>query len=340
VTGTKSPIQFANDSELIPFATTRAGLLSQRDYYDILGVPRSASAEEIRKAYKKLARKYHPDANADTAGAEQKFAEITEANEVLGDTDKRKKYDQFGENWSRVPDGATGGNPFNGFGGHGFGGGGPGGFSMEDLLGGAFGGGSPFGGRGGGPGGRPPRPQKGEDLRTSIQVPFLVGVEGGEHELTVKTGGKSDRLSFRIPPGIESGKTIRLAGQGHGSPTGGPPGDVLVTINVARHPYFRRERFNLVIEVPITVTEATLGAKIEVPTLVDGPVILSVPEGTSSGSRLRLRGNGVLNKATETRGDQDVIIKIVVSKDLTEEATELLRKFDEAAPHAPRDGLW
>ncbi len=335
MTGPESPIQFANCVPFQSLKSSRAGLLSQRDYYDVLGVPRSASADEIRKAYKKLARKYHPDANADTVGAEQKFAEITEANEVLGDPEKRKKYDQFGENWSRVPDGATGGNPFEGFGGHGFGGGGPGGFSMEDLFGGSFRGGSPFGGRGG-----PPRPQKGEDLRTSIAVPFVVGVEGGEHELTVKTGGKPDRLSFRIPPGIESGKTIRLAGQGHPSPNGGPPGDVLVTVNVAPHPYFRRERFNLVVEVPITVTEATLGAKIEVPTLVDGTVILSVPEGTSSGSRLRLRGKGVLNRATETRGDQYVVIKIVVPRDLSDEATELLRKFEEAAPQTPRDGLW
>jgi len=313
--------------------------LPQRDYYDVLGVPRSASGDEIRKAYKKLARKYHPDANADTVGAEQKFAEITEANEVLGDPEKRKKYDQFGENWNRVPDGATAGNPFEGFGGHGFGGGGQGGFSMEDLFGGAFGGGSPFGARGG-PRGAPPRPQKGEDLRTTITVPFVVGVEGGEHELTVKTGGKPDRLSFRIPPGIESGKTIRLAGQGHPSPSGGPPGDVLVTVNVAPHPYFRRERFNLVVDVPVTVTEATLGAKIEVPTLVDGSVILSVPAGTSSGSRLRLRGKGVLNRATETRGDQYVVIKIVVPRDVSDEAADLLRQFDEAAPQDPRDGLW
>ncbi len=335
MTGPESPIQFANCVSFQSHDFSRAYLLSQRDYYDVLGVPRSASADEIRKAYKKLARKYHPDANTDTIGADQKFAEITEANEVLGDPDKRKKYDQFGENWSRVPDGATGGNPFEGFGGHGFGGGGPGGFSMEDLFGGSFRGGGPFGARGG-----PPRPQKGEDLRTSIQVPFVVGVEGGEHELTVKTGGKPDRLSFRIPPGIESGKTIRLAGQGHPSPNGGPAGDVLVTVNIAPHPYFRRERFNLVVDVPVTVTEATLGAKIEVPTLVDGSVILSVPAGTSSGARLRLRGKGVLNRATETRGDQYVVIKIVVPKDVSDKATELLRKFDEAAPQSPRDGLW
>jgi len=311
--------------------------LSQRDYYEVLGVPRSASADDIRKAYKKLARKYHPDANADTVGAEQKFAEITEAHEVLGDTDKRQKYDQFGENWSRVPDGATGGSPF---GGQGFGGGGGANFNMDDILGGMFGGGgNPFGGRGG-PRGAPPRPQKGEDLKTSIQVPFLVGVEGGEHELTIRTSGKADRLSFRIPPGVESGKTIRLAGQGHPNPHGGPPGDVLVTIEVAPHPWFRRQGSNLLVDVPVTITEAALGGKIEVPTLTEGSVILSIPPGTSSGAKLRLRGKGVPNRSTDERGDQFVIIKVVAPKDLPEEAAELLRQFDELVVEDPRDGLW
>ena len=311
--------------------------MSQRDYYEVLGVPRSASADDIRKAYKKLARKYHPDANADTVGAEQKFAEITEAHEVLGDTDKRQKYDQFGENWSRVPDGATGGSPF---GGQGFGGGGGANFNMDDILGGMFGGGgNPFGGRGG-PRGAPPRPQKGEDLKTSIQVPFLVGVEGGEHELTIRTSGKADRLSFRIPPGVESGKTIRLAGQGHPNPHGGPPGDVLVTIEVAPHPWFRRQGSNLLVDVPVTITEAALGGKIEVPTLTEGSVILSIPPGTSSGAKLRLRGKGVPNRSTDERGDQFVIIKVVAPKDLPEEAAELLRQFDELVVEDPRDGLW
>ena len=311
--------------------------MPQRDYYDVLGVPRSASADDIRKAYKKLARKYHPDANTDSVGAEQKFAEITEAHEVLGDETKRKKYDQFGENWSRVPDGAAGGNPF---GGQGFGGGGAG-FSMDDILGGMFGGGggSPFGG-GGRPRGAPPRPQKGEDLKTSIKVPFLVGVEGGEHELTVRASGKSDRLSFRIPAGFESGKTIRLAGQGHPDPHGGPPGDVLVTVEVTPHPWFRRQGFNLLVDAPVSITEAALGAKIEVPTLTEGSVILSVPPGTSSGAKLRLRGKGVPNRATNERGDQFVMIKIVAPKEMSDEATEVLKQFDELVDENPRDGLW
>jgi DnaJ-class molecular chaperone len=312
--------------------------LSERDYYNVLGVSRSSSADEIRKAYKKLARKHHPDANADNPDSQQRFAEITEAHEVLGDPDKRKKYDQFGQNWSRVPDGATGGNPFDGFGG-----GGPGnagGFSFDDIFSAFGGGGSPFGGKGGPRGGGQPQSKKGENLKTSVQVPFLVGVEGGEHELNVRTSGKSERLSFRIPPGVESGKAIRLAGQGHPGQMGGPPGDVLVTIEVARHPYFRREGMNLVLEAPVSVTEAALGAKIEVPTLTEGTVILSIPPGTSSGAKLRLRGKGVMNRKTGQRGDQFVRIKVTIPKELPEEAQDLLHRLQELLPENPRDGLW
>ena len=311
--------------------------MSQRDYYDVLGVSRSSSADEIRKAYKKLARKHHPDANADNPDSQQRFAEITEAHEVLGDEEKRKKYDQFGHNWSRVPDGAAAGSPFDGFGG-----GGPGdagGFSFDDIFGAFGGGGSPFGGRGGARGGQP-QPKKGEDLKTSVQVPFLVGVEGGEHELTVRTAGKAERLSFRIPPGVESGKSIRLAGQGHPGQMGGPPGDVLVTVDVAPHPYFRRDGMNLVLEAPVSVTEAALGAKIEVPTLTEGTVILSMPPGTSSGAKLRLRGKGVMNRKTGQRGDQFVTIKITVPKELTEETQDLLHRLKKLIPESPRDGLW
>lgn len=330
----------ATTSLLTAYPTcSRPQVLSQRDYYDVLGVSRSASADEIRKAYKKLARKHHPDANADDAGAQQKFAEITEAHEVLGDAEKRKKYDQFGHNWSRMPEGAAGGNPFDGFGG---GGGGAGGFSFEDIFS-AFGGGggNPFGaGSGSRGGGGAPQPHKGKDLRTSVKVPFVVGVEGGEHEVTVRTGGKAERLTFRIPPGIESGKTIRLAGQGHPGQLGGPPGDVLVTIEVAPHPFFRRDSSNLLLEVPVTVTEAALGAKIEVPTLTEGTVILAVPPGTSSGARLRLRGKGVMNRSTGKRGDQFVTIKVTVPKELTDETKDLLRRLQELNSDNPRDGLW
>ena len=316
----------------------RAGVLSQRDYYEVLGVSRSASAREIRKAYKKLARQYHPDANDGDADSEQKFAELTEAHEVLGDSQKRRKYDQFGHNWSRVPDGATGAGDF-----HGFRGGGTGaeGFAFEDIIGNMFGGGgSPFSRRSGPRRSQRPQVQKGEDLRTSVQVPFFVGVEGGEHEVTVRTGGKSQRLNFRIPPGIDGEKTIRLAGQGHPGHLGGPPGDVLVTVEVTPHPYFRREGTNLILDVPVSVTEATLGAKIEVPTLTEGTVVVSVPPGTSSGAKLRLRGKGALSPSKRQRGDQIVVIKIVVPQNLTEEVEQMLRSLEKIAPQNPREELW
>ena len=326
MTARPGPIASAYKAFFHPEADSLTGReqVSQRDHYDVLGVDRSASADEIRRAYRKPARRYHPEAKADDPQAQQRFAEITEAHEVLGDPDRRKKYDQFGHQWNRVPDGAAAGNPFNGFTGAFRSG--SGGFSMEDLLGGIFGGRS--------------EPTRGEDVRTTIQVPFQVGVEGGEHELTVRAGGRTDRLSFRIPPGIESGKTIRLAGQGHAGPRGGPPGDLLVTVDVMPHPFFRRDGFNLILDAPVTMTEAALGAKIEVPTLSEGPVILTVPPGTSSGAKLRLRGKGVLNRATGQRGDQIVVIQIRVPRDLSAEAREALKQFDEHARLNPRDGLW
>ncbi|MCH2203438.1 MAG: HSP40/DnaJ peptide-binding protein [Fuerstiella sp.] len=165
-------------------------------------------------------------------------------------------------------------------------------------------------------------------------------MKGGEHELTVRTGGKAERLTFRIPSGMESGKSIRLAGQGHPGQLGGPPGDVLVTVEVTPHPYFRRDGFNLVLDVPVSVTEAALGAKIEVPTLTEGTVIVSVPPGTSSGGKLRLRGKGVMNRATGNCGDQFVVIKVTVPRKLNDEARELLQRLDEVAPENPRAGLW
>ena len=322
--------------------------MAAHDYYDVLGVSRSASADEIRKAYKKLARKYHPDANADDASAQQKFSDITEAYDVLSDEDKRKKYDQFGQNWSRVGAGAGGANPFEGFSG----GGGSASFDLEDILGGMFGGGagagagrSPFGGGGGpfgGAGGRraQARPHRGQDIRAEVHVPFQVGVEGGEHELSLQTGAKTERLTVKIPAGIDDGATIRLAGQGNPGRSGGPSGDVLVTVRIAGHPWFRREGKNLLIDVPITPTEAALGAKIDVPTLTEGQVVVSIPAGTSSGGKLRLRGKGVRDRKTGERGDQLVVVKIVTPKNLSEEAEELFRKLQQTAPQHPREGLW
>lgn len=309
--------------------------MSNRDYYETIGVSRSASADEIKKAYRKLAKKHHPDANPDDPGAQKKFAEITEAYEVLSDTEKRQKYDQFGSNWSKV--GGGGGSPFGGFGG----GGGGAGFDLNDILGGMFGGGgggsSPFGGGGGR---RQPRSQNGQNIEAEIRVPFQVGVEGGEHELTLQTGGKVNRLTAKIPAGINDGGKVRLAGQGHPGQGGGAPGDVIVTVKISPHPWFRREGANLLVDVPISPAEAVLGSKVDVPTLSEGTVVMSIPPGTSSGAKLRLRGKGALDRKTGDRGDQLVVVKIVVPKTTSPEVEALYRQVLEAAPENPREGIW
>ncbi len=306
--------------------------MAQRDFYEVLGVARSSSQDEIRKAYKKLARKFHPDVKPEDTSAQQKFAEITEAYEVLGDEDKRKKYDQFGPSFRNA-----GENPFHGF-GQGSGGAGAG-FDLDDILGGMFGGGrggSPFGG------GRraAARPQKGQDAHAEITVPFQVAVEGGAHELTVDNNGKSERLTIKVPAGIEDGKAIRLAGQGHSGGNGGPAGDLLIKVRAASHPWFRREGRNLLVDVPVTPSEAALGAKIDVPTLTEGPLVLTIPPGTSSGGKLRLRGKGVLDAKSGDRGDQLVVIKIVTPKSLSDEARELYQRLAEVSPLDPREGIW
>lgn len=306
--------------------------MPKRDFYDVLGVPRGASQEDLRKAYKKLARRHHPDSNQQDPEAAKKFAEITEAWEVLGDEQKRQQYDQFGHAASGGGHPFQGGNPFQGFGG------GSGmQFDMEDLLGGMFGGGGGgFGGQRRGAG----RARKGDDVRAEITVPFAVAAEGGEHTLTLQNGSKSERIAVKVPAGIDQGQTIRLAGQGNPGPGGGAPGDLLVTVSIAPHPWFRREGFNLVVEAPVTPSEAALGTRIEVPTLSEGTGMLSIPPGTSSGSRLRLRGKGVRNPKTGERGDQFVSLKIVVPKELSAAAREAYEQLQQATPDSPRLNLW
>lgn len=300
--------------------------MSKRDFYEVLGVAKGASQDEIRKAYKKLARKFHPDVKPADPEAETRFSEITEAYDVLGDEVKRKNYDQFGH-------AAGGGHPFQGFTG---GGGGGASFDLDDILGGMFGGGRSFGGGRRGQ----PRSQKGQDATAEITVPFTVAVEGGEHSLTLQHASKTERLTVRIPAGIDEGRSIRLAGQGNPGIGGGQPGDVIVTVHIAPHPWFRREAQNLIVEVPVTPSEAALGAKIDVPTLTEGSVVLTIPPGTSSGAKLRLKGKGVPNQKTGGRGDQFVVLKIAIPKDLSEEARTLYKQLSELSPKNPRADLW
>ncbi len=286
-----------------------------RDYYEVLGVSKTASSDEIKKAYRKLARQYHPDRNPGDKAAEAKFKEIQEAYDVLSDKEKRAKYDQFG------------------FAEPGMGGGaGPGGFHWssegasidpEDLseLMRQFG----FGGFASDiPRGRAGRTRRRpEPAEAEATVPFLTAALGGSLSLSID-GRKVD---VKVPAGIETGKKLRLAGQAPGG------GDLILRINVEPHRFFRREGNNVVLEVPISLAEATLGGKIDVPTLDGQHLSVKVPPGTSSGSRLRLRGKGILG------GDQYIEIRVVVPKVEDERGKQLIEELTKLYPQHPRAGL-
>ena len=304
--------------------------MSDTDFYKVLGVSREASADEIRKAYKKLARENHPDMKPNDKAAAEKFKQTQEAYSVLSDSEKRDQYDRYGtafgeggpQQWSTGQESPIDlGDLFGG-----------GGFDFGDLFGGAGG----FGGRST----RTAAPRKGENRRAEISVPFQVAVEGGGYDMSLTRGGRVEHLAVKIPPGVSDGGVIRLAGEGEPGLHGGPAGDFLVTLSVAPHPYFRREGKNLVVEVPVTLTEAALGAKVEVPTLTEGPVVLTVPPGASSGTKLRLRGKGVPDPKTKQRGDQFVVIKIAVAGDLSDRAKQLLQELGDEITDNPRAGLW
>jgi curved DNA-binding protein len=325
--------------------------MAEIDYYKTLGVNRGASAEEIRKAYKKLARKYHPDVRPGDKDAADQFKKVQQAYAVLGDADKRVQYDRYGHAF----DGGRGGGPYRTAWAAG-----PDGthaVDLSDLFNQFFGGGGPQFERGSGPfpGSFRPgptgeahfghaqatgEPAKGEDITFEVTVPFQVAAEGGNHGLQIRRGENTERINVKIPAGVQDGGTIRLGGQGQPSPTGGPSGDLLLTVRVAPHPYFYREGSNLLIDVPITPSEAALGTKIEVPTLSEGHVNVKVPPGTSSGTRLRLRGKGVPNPKTHERGDQYVVVKIVVPHETSEAAKKLYSELATIESQTPRTGLW
>ena len=310
------------------------------DFYAVLGVKKDASAEELRKAYKKLSRENHPDKKPNDAAANEKFKQVQEAWDVLGDAQKRQQYDQFGS--------AFGPNGPQFQQGQRRGGAGPADFremfgenvDLSDLLGGMFGsgaGGSPFGPQAGG---RRGRAAQGENIEADIEIPFVIAAEGGTQDLQLQRAGKLERLCVKIPPGVSTGSVIRLAGQGQVGRGGGPAGDLLVTIKVAPHSYFRREGSDILIDVPITVSEAALGTKVEVPTLAEGLLVVTIPPGTSSGAKLRLRGKGVPDQKTRTRGDLYVIIKLVLPPKLDAATRGLFEQIAAAAPYDPRASLW
>jgi molecular chaperone DnaJ len=313
-----------------------------KDFYKILGVAKDASDADIKKAYRKLARQYHPDTNSGEAAAEKKFKDISEAYSVLSDPDERQQYDAIramGGGARFAPHGA--GSTANGgfedlFGGLFTGGGGrhSGGYStaggippeFADLFGGGFGG-------AGGPAGYQRAPQKGADRTASTSISFAGSIRGTTIGLREPDG---DVIDVRVPAGIKDGQKVRVRGKGQYSPAGN--GDLMVTVNVKPHDFYTRDGDNLRIHVPVTFPEAALGADIEVPTIDGEHVRVRVPAGTPSGRTLRVKGRGV--KTSKGTGDLLVTIDVAVPRNLSKEAEEAVKAFAAATAGADvREGL-
>jgi curved DNA-binding protein len=327
------------------------------DFYSVLGVPRSADAPTIKKAYRKLAKDLHPDKNPGNAVAETKFKAVNRAFDTLSNDKKRALYDEFGEEglregfdadkvraykrWSSAqgPGGAPGGGGgFRSSGGNPFGGGGQ--VNLEDLFGGQAGGNSEIFGDLFGRGRRQRGPQKGQDLESRVSIDFVSAIKGASLELrptgsAAASGG--DPLTVRIPPGASDGSRVRIAGQGAPSSSGGPPGDLLLDITVEPHPFFKREGDDLHLDVPLTVNEAYRGAKVKVPT-PDGEITLKVAPHTQSGGVARVRGKGVTRKG---KPPGDLYVHYLVRVPLAEspELDALLEKVATFQPEDPRAAL-
>jgi len=320
--------------------------MAKRDLYEVLGIARDASPEEIKRAYRRLAKKYHPDQNRGDADAEARFKEVQHAYSILNDQQKRANYDRFGEvavgDFHTQPGGqqvytwGTGGQTINVD-------------DLEDLFS-AFRGGdareSPFdrffrnatGGRA--RRARRPAATRGQDLQRRINLAFEQAVRGVTIEVDVGNppgrSGKRETIEVQIPPGVVDGQKIRIRGKGAPGADGGQPGDLYLICAVRPHPLFRRDGRNLLIEVPLTIPEAVLGARIDVPTL-DGEVTLTIPPGTSGSTRLRLRGRGIAAHAGAPAGDLIAEVRIVAPRTLTDEQRELFEKLAQTmADENPR----
>jgi molecular chaperone DnaJ len=381
----------------------------KHDYYETLSVPRKASADDIRKAYRKLARKYHPDLNPGDKSSEERFKNVQEAYDILSDPKKRQMYDQYGFYSENGYPGAGPGGPgagpgpgmdFNGFDFSGAGQPGGGGRRTETGGGGfrdifsQF-----FGGR---EHAQAQQPEKGADLEYVMNIDFWQAIRGtqarvninryevcetchgsgstGAGEVTCpqckgtgnvsqmagamkfnltcpRCGGSgklrnacptcggdgrvthTESVEIRIPPGARDGSRLRVPGKGNAGTMGAPPGDLYITTKVEHHPFFHREGDNIEIKVPITVWEAALGSKIEVPT-IDGRTLLKIPQGTKNGQRFRLREKGVQNSRTNERGDQIVEVAIEAPDPRDERTRDLLREMAKLNPEDPRAGIW
>src|SRR5579872_6521817 len=377
---------------------------AKQDYYELLGVPKKASAKDIRTAFRKLARKYHPDLNPGDKSSEEKFKQLQEAYDVLSDTKKRQMYDQYGFYSDNIPPGGPGGGGGHeqnsegvnfDFGGFDFGGGSGaqgGGGSFRDLFSQFF--------RGGRGGSEEPEHEPGGDLEYQIEIDFWDAVRGAVKKLQItrmeacetchgtgaigspqtcptcggsgtiqqaagkmrfnvpctrcggtgklrtacKTCGgegrirRTETIDVRIPAGIASGSRVRVPGKGNAGTMGAPAGDLYLRVDVKPHPFFERKGNDLYVKVPVTVSEATLGSKVEVPT-IDGRSLVRIPPGTNSGSTLRLREKGVPGR-NGTRGDEYVEIQVIVPKPTDERVRNLMKELEQIEPDDPRKDLF
>ena len=301
-----------------------------RDPYEVLGVKSDASESDIQKAFRKMAKKYHPDLHPGDKKSEDRFKELNAAHDIVGDAAKRARFDRGeidanGSEVHRNPFG-SGGRPGGGFqGGRGGAGGGFGFEDLSDLFGGAFRGrGGPFG---------QGVPSQGEDMRFTLEVDFIDAMSGDKKRVTLP-GGKS--LDVAIPPGISDGQTIRLKGQG-GPGAGGAAGDALIEVKVRPHAQFKREGRDIHYELPVCLGEAVLGGKVEVPT-VHGPVTVTIPPNANSGTRMRLKGKGVPATKREPAGDQYVTLKVTLPKEPDAELQQFVKAWSEKNPYDPRKG--
>jgi len=299
------------------------------DYYTLLGIDRQADGDQIKKAYRKMAMKYHPDRNKNNPEAEEQFKKVSEAYAVLSDAEKRRQYDRFGADGFRQKFSQEdifrnfdadeifqkfgfnfqgGGDPFQG---------------IHEMFSGGGGMGQSFGDIFGGRQAVRPQPQKGQDLESSLPITFEEAALGAEKRIVIQDSGKREETSVKIPPGIGNGKKLRLRGKGHPSQFDGKPGDLYIKIRVEPHPIFHREGDDIVVDLEISLTDALLGAAKEVPTLT-GPKNLKIPPGTQSHSKLRLKGLGVPHGSGGQKGDQLVRVLIKFPRELTDEQREMV----------------
>lgn len=300
------------------------------DYYAVLGVPKDAPQADVTKAYRKLARKYHPDTNPDDAAAEERFKEVSTAYDVIGDEEKRASYDQAR---SMGPmGGAFGGSGRASNGGFGFEG-----VDLGDILGSVFGGGGQAGGLfGDQPGGRYARIKRpGKDQEARLSISFDEAMRGTTTSISLTDNSGKRTIKVRIPAGVESGQRIRLRGQGG---AGDPAGDLYVIVDVGTHDIFGRRGPKLTLDLPVTIAEAALGAEVRVPTYTGEPVTVRIPAGTQHGRTLRVRGGGVPSD-DDKPGDLLVVVTVAVPKNLSKKQTDALQKFAKLDDDSPRKHL-